>query len=143
MQAAAATGDPAPVSDVPPPRRPTLGSYRPGASSRAARRRRRLVDPFAPLVGVPADGLGWSAAELVELRTSAPGLVAGRIMSCDEVGALVLTMAGAARATFCAPLLLSAARARAAGRLWPRPGDRVALRYWPDGPVTVEGIVTT
>ena len=139
MQAAAATGD-APVSDVPPPRRPASGSAGFG-STRAARRRRRLADPIAPLVGVPMDGLGWSADELHELRASAPGLVAGRIMTCDEVGALVLTMAGAARATFCAPLLLSSARARAAGRLWPRPGDRVAIRYWPDGPVTVEGVV--
>ena len=137
MQAAAATGDPAPVSDVPPPRRPAAG---PG-SSRAARRRRRLTDPVAPLVGVPVDGLGWSAAELTELRAVAPGLEPGRIMACDEAGALVLTTAGAARATFCAQLLLACARARAAGRLWPRPGDRVALRYWPDGPVTVEGVV--
>jgi hypothetical protein len=138
MQAAAATGDQAPVSDVPPPRRPAVGSR----AGRAARRRRRLTDPVAPLVGVPMDGLGWSADELDELRTCAPGLVAGRIMSCDEAGALVLTVAGAARATFCAPLLLSSAKARAAGRLWPSPGDRVALRYWPDGPVTVEGVVT-
>lgn len=138
MQAAAATGDPAPVSDVPPPRRPTAAVPNPG---RAARRRRRMTDPVAPLLGVPTDGLGWSTDELTELRTTSPGLVAGRIMSCDEAGALVLTTAGAARATFCAPLLLSSARARAAGRLWPRPGDRVALRYWPDGPVTVEGVV--
>jgi hypothetical protein len=142
MQAAAATGDEAPVGDMPPPRRPAAG-FAASGGSRSARRRRRLADPIAPLVGVPADGLGWSAEDLVELRATSPGLVAGRIMTCDEVGALVLTMAGAARATFCAPLLLSAARARAAGRLWPRPGDRVALRYWPDGPVTVEGIVAT
>lgn len=137
MQAAAATGDPAPVGDVPPSRRPAAGPN----ASRAARRRRRLNDPVAPLVGVPTDGLGWSPEELTELHTSSPGLVAGRIMTCDEAGALVLTVAGAARATFCAPLLLSSARARAAGRLWPGPGDRVALRYWPDGPVTVEGVV--
>lgn len=138
MQAAAATGEPAPVSDVPPPRRPSGGPN----ATRAARRRRRLSDPVAPLVGVPVDGLGWSADDLTELRATAPGLEPGRIVSCDEAGALVLTTAGAARATFCAPLLLSSARARAAGRSWPRPGDRVALRYWPDGPVTVEGVVT-
>ncbi|HEV2637592.1 MAG TPA: hypothetical protein VGX23_20740 [Actinocrinis sp.] len=137
MQAAAATGEPAPVGDVPPPRRPAAGP----SSTRAARRRHRLTDPLAPLVGVPIDGLGWSAAELTDLRTTAPGLEPGRIMACDEAGALVLTTTGAARATFCAPLLLSSARARAAGRSWPRPGDRVALRYWPDGPVTVEGVV--
>jgi hypothetical protein len=48
---------------------------------------------------------------------------------------------GAARATYCAALLLAAARAKAGGRIWPRPGDRVALRRWPDGPITVEGVV--
>jgi hypothetical protein len=48
---------------------------------------------------------------------------------------------GAARATYCAGLLLAAAKAKAAGRIWPRPGDRVALRRWPDGPITVEGVV--
>ena len=87
------------------------------------------------------DGLGWSEPEIAELARLAPGLLPGRIMTCDPVGALVLTELGATAATYCASLLLAAARARSAGRLWPKPGDRVALRRWPDGPVTVEGIV--
>lgn len=88
-----------------------------------------------------ADGLGWSEPELAELARIAPGLLPGRIMTCDPVGALVLTELGATAATYCASLLLAATRARSAGRLWPKPGDRVALRRWPDGPVTVEGVV--
>jgi hypothetical protein len=93
-------------------------------------------------VSEPAgDGLGWSEPELAELARIAPGLLPGRIMTCDPVGALVLTELGATAATYCASLLLAATRARSAGRLWPRPGDRVALRRWPDGPVTVEGVV--
>jgi ribosome biogenesis GTPase len=87
------------------------------------------------------DGLGWSEPELAELARIAPGLLPGRIMTCDPVGALVLTEIGATAATYCASLLVAAARARSAGRLWPKPGDRVALRRWPDGPVTVEGVV--
>jgi len=87
------------------------------------------------------DGLGWSEPEIAELARLAPGLLPGRIMTCDPVGALVLTELGATAATYCASLLLAAARARSAGRLWPKPGDRVALRRWPDGPVTVEGVV--
>ena len=87
------------------------------------------------------DGLGWSEPEIAELARLAPGLLPGRIMTCDPVGALVLTELGATAATYCATLLLAVARARSAGRLWPKPGDRVALRRWPDGPVTVEGVV--
>lgn len=96
----------------------------------------------ATLCAVPPDGLGWSAAEMDELEQIAPGLLPGRIVKSDRSGAVVLTLAGAARATYCAQLLLAAARAHAAGRVWPRPGDRVALRRWPDGPITVEGVVT-
>ncbi|WP_034265194.1 hypothetical protein [Actinospica robiniae] len=87
------------------------------------------------------DGLGWSEPEKAELARLAPGLLPGRIMTCDLVGALVLTELGSASATYGASLLLAAARARSAGRLWPKPGDRVAVRRWPDGPVTVEGVV--
>jgi hypothetical protein len=122
MQASAAAGDPAPATDVPPPR---------------ARRSKGR----APLVVVPADGLGWSEADLEELDRTAPGLLPGRIVRCDQSGAIVLMPWGAARATYCAALLLAAARAKAGGRIWPRPGDRVALRRWPDGPLTVEGVV--
>lgn len=93
------------------------------------------------MVPVPADGLGWSEADLAELDRCAPGLLPGRIVRCDQSGALVLMASGAARATYCAALLLAAARAKAGGRMWPRPGDRVALRCWPDGPITVEGVV--
>jgi hypothetical protein len=123
MQASAASGDPAPAADVPPPR---------------TRRRARSK---APLIPVPPDGLGWSEDDLAELGRTAPGLLPGRIVKCDQSGALVLMPSGAARATFCAALLLAAAKAKAAGRIWPRPGDRVALRRWPDGPITVEGVV--
>lgn len=87
------------------------------------------------------ESLGWSEPEIAELARLAPGLLPGRIMTCDPAGALVLTEIGATAATYCATLLLTAARARSAGRLWPKPGDRVALRRWPDGPVTVEGVV--
>jgi hypothetical protein len=127
MQASAATGDPAPATDVPPPR--TRG--RRGARSSSG----------APLVAVPADGLGWSESDVEELGRTAPGLLPGRIVKCDQAGAIVLMPWGAARATYCAALLLAAARAKAGGRIWPRPGDRVALRRWPDGPITVEGVV--
>jgi hypothetical protein len=126
MQASAAAGDPAPANDVPPPH-----NYRRYGAGRLT----------APLVAVPADGLGWSASDLEELDHTAPGLLPGRIVKCDQSGALVLMSSGAARATYCAALLLAAARARAGGRVWPRPGDRVALRRWPDGPITVEGVV--
>jgi len=101
----------------------------------------RAVRPDTPEEPGDDDGLGWSEPELAELARLAPGLLPGRIMTCDPVGALVLTELGATAATYCASLLLAAARARTAGRLWPKPGDRVALRRWPDGPVTVEGIV--
>jgi hypothetical protein len=132
MQASAATGDPAPADDVPPPRAPMPTS---------GKRRRGRRRSEAPLVPVPADGLGWSEADLAELDRCAPGLLPGRIVRCDQSGALVLMASGAARATYCAALLLAAARAKAGGRMWPRPGDRVALRCWPDGPITVEGVV--
>jgi hypothetical protein len=128
MQASAATGDPAPAADVLPPRTP---------GRRGKGKRRSDV----PMVAVPPDGLGWSQADLEELDRTAPGLLPGRIVRCDQSGALVLMPWGAARATFCAALLLAAARAKASGRIWPRPGDRVALRRWPDGPITVEGVV--
>jgi ribosome biogenesis GTPase len=99
-----------------------------------------LIDRV-PRVEAVDDGLGWSEPEKAELARLAPGLLPGRIMTCDLVGALVLTELGSASATYGAALLLGAARARSAGRLWPKPGDRVALRRWPDGPVTVEGVV--
>lgn len=125
MQASAATGDSAPATDVPPPRN----------------HGRRVGHATPPLVAVPADGLGWSEPDLEELGRTAPGLLPGRIVKCDQAGALVLMPWGAARATYCAALLLAAAKAKAGGRVWPRPGDRVALRRWPDGPITVEGVV--
>ena len=129
---AVSAADPAP-SPVPPCR-----PFRPRAR-RAAEFAVRAEPASGP---VPAeDGLGWSEPELVELARLAPGLLPGRIMTCDPVGALVLTEIGATAATYCASLLLAAARARSAGRLWPKPGDRVAVRRWPDGPVTVEGVV--
>lgn len=125
MQAAATSGDPAPTADVPASRPVRSGSARSAAT----------------VCVVPPDGMGWSSEDLVELDRTAPGLLPGRIVRCDQSGALVLMANGAARATYCAALLLAAARARAGGRIWPRPGDRVALRRWPDGPVTVEGVV--
>ena len=92
---------------------------------------------------MPPDGLGWSEDDVRELHRTAPGLLPGRIIDCDRsgAGAVVLLATGAARATYCAAILLASARARAAGRTWPRAGDRVALRHWPDGPITVEGVV--
>lgn len=99
------------------------------------------TDGPEPMPAPDDDALGWSEPELAELARIAPGLLPGRIMTCDPVGALVLTEIGATAATYCASLLLAVARARSAGRLWPKPGDRVALRRWPDGPVTVEGVV--
>ena len=105
-------------------------------------RSRRLTAAEAAETTEPMDdGLGWTEPEIAELARLAPGLLPGRIMTCDPVGALVLTELGATAATYCASLLLAATRARSAGRLWPKPGDRVALRRWPDGPVTVEGVV--
>lgn len=129
MQASAAAGDPAPATDVPPSHN-RHSRYRAGRST-------------APMVAVPPDGLGWSEADVAELDRTAPGLLPGRIVKCDQSGALVLMTSGAARATYCAALLLAAARAKSGGRIWPRPGDRVALRRWPDGPITVEGVVVS
>ncbi len=131
---AVSTADPAP-SPLPPPCRP----FRP----RGRRSAEYAVKPEpAAAEPMPAeDGLGWSEPELAELARIAPGLLPGRIMTCDPVGALVLTEIGATAATYCASLLLAVARARSGGRTWPKPGDRVALRRWPDGPVTVEGVV--
>ena len=131
---AVTTADPAP-SPVPPCCRPRKAARR--AASTAV-----TTDPARSAAPEPAgDGLGWSEPEIAELARLAPGLLPGRIMTCDPVGALVLTELGATAATYCASLLLAATRARSAGRLWPKPGHRVALRRWPDGPVTVEGIV--
>ncbi len=65
--------------------------------------------------------------ELAELARIAPGLLPGRIMTCDPVGTLVLTELGATAAAYCASLLLAAARARSVVQLWPKPGDRVAI----------------
>ncbi len=123
---AVSTADPAP-SPVP--------------SCRPCRPRARRMIDRVPRTEAVDDGLGWSEPEKAELAQLAPGLLPGRIMTCDLAGALVLTELGAASATYGASLLLAAARARSAGRLWPKPGDRVALRRWPDGPVTVEGVV--
>ena len=134
---AVSTADPAP-SPVPPCCRPRQ------AARRAAAANATTVTTDPALSGAPEpadDGLGWSEPEIAELARLAPGLLPGRIMTCDPIGALVLTELGATAATYCASLLLAAARARSAGRLWPKPGDRVALRRWPDGPVTVEGVV--
>lgn len=115
----------------------------PVPSTPSRRRSRRPAEPAVePEVPEPVDdGLGWSEPEIAELARIAPGLLPGRIMTCDPVGALVLTKTGATAATYCASLLVAAACARSAGRLWPKPGDRVALRRWPDGPVTVEGVI--
>jgi hypothetical protein len=132
---AVTTADPAP-SPVPPCCRPRKAARRAAAAAAVT------TDPARSASPEPAgDGLGWSDPEIAELGRLAPGLLPGRIMTCDPVGALVLTELGATAATYCASLLLAAARARSAGRLWPKPGDRVALRRWPDGPVTVEGVV--
>lgn len=132
---AVSTADPAP-SPL-PACRPCRSRAR-RMSERAAHEDAARQDPAPEPVD---DGLGWSEPELAELARVAPGLLPGRIMTCDPVGALVLTELGATAATYCASLLLAVARARSAGRLWPKPGDRVALRRWPDGPVTVEGVV--
>jgi hypothetical protein len=130
---AVSTADPAPTP-VPPCHRPRKAARHTAATM--------TTDPARSAAPEPAgDGLGWSEPEIAELARLAPGLLPGRIMTCDPVGALVLTELGATAATYCASLLLAAARARSAGRLWPGPGDRVALRRWPDGPVTVEGVV--
>ena len=130
---AVSMADPAP-SPV-PPCRPCRSRSRRSAAVTAE----RAVRPEAP--EPDQERLGWSEPEIAELARLAPGLLPGRIMTCDPVGALVLTELGATAATYCATLLLAAARARSAGRLWPKPGDRVAVRRWPDGPVTVEGVV--
>lgn len=128
---AVSTAEPAPT---PVPCRP--------CRSRIVRRMTERPARPEPAPEPVEDGLGWTEPELAELARIAPGLLPGRIMTCDPVGALVLTELGATAATYCASLLLAAARARSAGRLWPKPGDRVALRRWPDGPVTVEGVVS-
>ena len=130
---AVSTADPAP-SPV-PPCRPFRCRGRHSTESAVK------TDGPEPMPAPDDDALGWSEPELAELARIAPGLLPGRIMTCDPVGALVLTEIGATAATYCASLLLAVARARSAGRLWPKPGDRVALRRWPDGPVTVEGVV--
>ena len=130
---AVTTADPAP-SPVPPCRPCRSRSRRALAVTQDRAARSETPEPGH-------EGLGWSEPEIAELARLAPGLLPGRIMTCDPAGALVLTEIGATAATYCATLLLAAARARSAGRLWPKPGDRVALRRWPDGPVTVEGVV--
>ena len=131
---AVTTADPAPS--------PVSPCHRPRRAARLSAGTAVTTDPARSASPEPAgDGLGWSEPEIAELARLAPGLLPGRIMTCDPAGALVLTELGATAATYCASLLLAATRARSAGRLWPKPGDRVALRRWPDGPVTVEGVV--
>jgi hypothetical protein len=134
---AVTTADPAPTP-VPSCCRPGRSTYRRAATVTPADTPAGRSEPTPEAAH---DGLGWSEPEIAELARLAPGLLPGRIMTCDPVGALVLTELGATAATYCATLLLAATRARSAGRLWPKPGDRVALRRWPDGPVTVEGVV--
>jgi ribosome biogenesis GTPase len=57
----------------------------------------------------------------------------------QEVGVLVvLTDDGPLRVTYGAQMLAAIARDRGCV---PEPGEWVALRRWPDGPVTVEGTV--
>jgi hypothetical protein len=51
---------------------------------------------------------------------------------------LVLTDRGQVRATYGARMLGELARDRSCA---PEPGEWVTLRRWPDGPVTVEGLV--
>jgi hypothetical protein len=56
-----------------------------------------------------------------------------------EVGVLrVLTDRGEIRATYSGRMLGALARDRSCA---PQVGEWVALRRWPDGPVTVEGLV--
>jgi ribosome biogenesis GTPase len=57
-----------------------------------------------------------------------------------EVGVLrVLTDRGEVRASYSGRMLGVLARDRSCA---PEPGEWVALRRWPDGPVTVEGFVS-
>jgi hypothetical protein len=51
---------------------------------------------------------------------------------------LVLTDRGRVRATYGSRMLGELARDHSAA---PEPGEWVTLRRWPDGPVTVEGLV--
>src|SRR6266704_1120330 len=68
---------------------------------RPSRTRSRLMDP-AVAAEAPEpmdDGLGWTEPEIAELARLAPGLLPGRIMTCDPVGALVLTELGDRKST--------------------------------------------
>lgn len=53
---------------------------------------------------------------------------------------VVLTDHGPVRASYGAAMLGAIARNRAT---LPAPGEWVTLRWWPDGPVTVEGLLST
>jgi hypothetical protein len=73
-------------------------------------------------------------AEAVARHAPEVGCVLGH-----EVGVLrVLTDRGEVRATYSGRMLGALARDRSSE---PQPGEWVALRRWPDGPVTVEGLV--
>ena len=73
-------------------------------------------------------------AEAVTQHAPEVGCVLGH-----EVGVLrVLTDRGEVRATYSGRMLGALARDRSSA---PEVGEWVALRVWPDGPVTVEGLV--
>lgn len=59
----------------------------------------------------------------------------GCVLGLDAGVLVVLTDAGAARASYGARMLRVLARDRSCT---PEPGEWVVLRRWPDGPVTVE-----
>jgi ribosome small subunit-dependent GTPase A len=83
--------------------------------------------------------IGWDAAYAEAFEPlRAEGLVPGRVARVERGVCEVLTEAGPQRASLAGDLLAGAAADPAA---LPCTGDWVALRDWPDGPVTVAAVL--
>ena len=79
-----------------------------------------------------------SGARRARPHPAVPGERTGRVVRVECGLVLVSTRSGVVRATVGADLLGRMASDPLAA---PRVGDRVRLRTWPDGPVTVERVV--
>ena len=92
------------------------------------------------MTALDLSGIGWDTGRADEFRPcSEEGLVPGRVARVDRGVCEVLTQAGPARASLGGDLLSRAAADPAAA---PVTGDWVALRDWPDGPLTIVRVLS-
>ncbi|NDL56247.1 ribosome small subunit-dependent GTPase A [Phytoactinopolyspora mesophila] len=110
-----------------------LSSYHPGEEQSTS----RSLAPDTPGDGRLAD-LGWSAEIAHAFAPYAGSHHLARVSRVERGGAEVITDEGQIQATYGGDILAAAA----ADRSWhPAVGDWVALRYWPDGRITIDAIL--